>query len=347
MKKKRFYNNKKRGEKWTEEVKGRRINFADKYIDAGTGSDKFDNRRPTVKKPVFTRDNFEKLLKRLIIAVICFAIISAGYMIMDVNIQRNAMPSDYLEQEHTADLSEMKLSIGATDIPTLAMDGGVMLETVVDELQKSKFTSAAFDLKRSDGTVSYLSGQASVEAYGAVSSPANDMAASVKALLENDVLPIARVCCYKDNIAPKADSSVRLNYGGKAYKDSSGSTYLNPQSSSAYNYIKGIIEEASAMGITVFALDYCDLPDGLNEKVNGGFEFLSNKLYADLGDSVKLVEVKHITVAAKSAKAIKKELGEKAEYNNSSVVYYVSASDKGAVKQVLDSLGNINYVLEN
>ena len=55
MKKKRFYNNKKRGEKWTEEVKGRKINFADKYIDAGTGSDKFDNRRPTVKKPVFTR----------------------------------------------------------------------------------------------------------------------------------------------------------------------------------------------------------------------------------------------------------------------------------------------------
>ena len=46
MKKKRFYNNKKRNIKWTEKQTGRKISFADKYIEAGSGSDKFDAKRP-------------------------------------------------------------------------------------------------------------------------------------------------------------------------------------------------------------------------------------------------------------------------------------------------------------
>lgn len=50
MKKKRFYNNKKRNIKWTEKQTGRKISFADKYIEAGSGSDKFDAKRPKQKK---------------------------------------------------------------------------------------------------------------------------------------------------------------------------------------------------------------------------------------------------------------------------------------------------------
>ena len=50
MKKKRFYNNKKRNIKWTEKQTGRKISFADKYIEAGSGSHKFDAKRPKQKK---------------------------------------------------------------------------------------------------------------------------------------------------------------------------------------------------------------------------------------------------------------------------------------------------------
>ena len=66
MKKKRFYNNKKRNSKWTEKETGRKISFADKYIDAGNGSDKFDSKRPKPKKKRAAKEkrlNFSKTLQ--------------------------------------------------------------------------------------------------------------------------------------------------------------------------------------------------------------------------------------------------------------------------------------------
>ena len=51
MKKKRFYKNIKRGEKWTEEEKGYPVDFADKYIsDEGIYTDKFDYARKQKRK---------------------------------------------------------------------------------------------------------------------------------------------------------------------------------------------------------------------------------------------------------------------------------------------------------
>ncbi|MCM1285491.1 MAG: putative glycoside hydrolase [Acetobacter sp.] len=345
MKKKRFYNNKKRGEKWTEEVKGRKINFADKYIEAGNGSDKFDNRRPTVKKPIFTRDNFDKLLKRLIIAVLCCFVIGIGYTIMDVNIQRNAMPENFEQTNESADISKMELNISAKEITPLAMDGGVMLTSITDELQQQNYISAMFDLKRDDGTISYLSRLATIETYKAVSSPANDLEKSISFMLENDVLPVARICCYKDNIAPNSDLTTALISGGKLYRDSSASTYLSPNSDSAYGYIKSIIEEASGMGITVFALDYCDLPEELSASFDDGFEKLASKLYADIDSNIKLLEVKHISINSKNSSAIEKELEEKKEKNSKNIIYYISAKNKDNTKKALDNIESISYIM--
>lgn len=346
MKKKRFYNNKKRGQKWTEEVRGRKINFADKYVDTGSGSDKFDNRRPTVKKPVFTKDNFEKLLKRLIVAVLSVCIICVGYGIMDVHIQRNSMPADSETDDSLASISDLQLSIKASTIIALSMDGGVMLESVIDELQQGKYTSAMFDLKRSDGTISYLSRLATIETYGAVSSPAADMENSIRLLKENDVLPIARICCYKDNIAPTADPSAALTKAGVVYTDEGSNTYLNPNSDIAYSYIKEIIEEAANMGVSIFVLDYCDLPEQIRGSYDDGFETLAKKLYNDIENPIRLIEAKQVTISAKSAKSIAKELEEKLTPNQSDTIYRITAKDEKKTKAALDNMGNVNYIIE-
>ena len=78
MKKKRFYNNKKRNSKWTEKETGRKISFADKYIDAGNGSDKFDFKRPKPKKKRAAKEKTAKLFKNIAIVIACFLIISVG-----------------------------------------------------------------------------------------------------------------------------------------------------------------------------------------------------------------------------------------------------------------------------
>ena len=115
MKKKRFYNDKKRNQKWTEEEKGRKIDFADKYIEGGA-SDKFDYKRPKQKgysSDAKTRN--ETWLKRALVFVCCVAIIAVGYTGMDVYITRHAEPAKHIGETKADEnlLSDMQVNFSA------------------------------------------------------------------------------------------------------------------------------------------------------------------------------------------------------------------------------------------
>ena len=56
-------------------------------------------------------------------------------------------------------------------------------------------------------------------------------------MVDNDILPIARICCYRDNVVPVQSQNAAVMQNGKVYKDSDGYTYLNPDSDFAYDYI--------------------------------------------------------------------------------------------------------------
>lgn len=291
MKKKRFYNNKKRNTKWTEPVRGRKIDFADKYIQAGTGSDKFDKQRLKKRKKRITVHSTGKFFKNILIVFCCFLVVCVGYTAMDLYMERNAMPEESKTADSSdANMSELSLSIQSISVEPLSLDNGVMLDSVLSTVQQGDYSSVTFDLKRDDGTVRYESNLAAVEAYAAVSYASADLEGSVSVLLKNDILPVARISCYKDNIAPVADVSAAVKDGSSLYKDSYGNTYLNPESETVYNYIKGIIEEAKTMGITIFLLDNTQLPDDISDDYEDGFSSLSKQLYADFDDDIKLIE---------------------------------------------------------
>lgn len=346
MKKKRFYNNKKRNEKWTEPPKGRKISFADKYIDTGNGSDKYDNSRKKEKKPVFTKAHFNLFAKNFIIIIACFAIISVGYTVMDLYIDRKAMPLTQESDDSSADLSGVSLQLRSERIEPMAMDGGVMLSAIIDEINDGGYVSAVFDLKRDDGTIGYDSNLATIDMYGAESSPAGDINKSISELLTNDILPIGRISCYKDNVVAVNDSTAGLTVNGSLYKDSDGNAYLNPNSRTAYNYIKGIIEEAKGMGVTVFVLDNCILPDELRDEYNDGFKSLSEKLYNDFGSDIKLLECVSITIDADDDKKLQQEVKEKTEkINGDDIIFNITAKNKNMVKQFLDTQNSINYII--
>lgn len=346
MKKKRFYNSKKRNQKWTEEVKGRKISFADKYINEGSGSDKFDNRRPTVKKKTFSKDNMQKLLKYFIFAVCGFAVICAGYTVMDVYIEQNSMPITEESEENNVGVNSVALEFKASAVEPLSLDNGIMFSTVLDDMQQGGYTAAVFDLKRDDGTVGYRSNLAMIDTYGAVSSPSDDIKGCAAQFAENDILPVGRISCYKDNIVPTADLTSAVYADGSLFRDSSGSTYLNPDSESAYNYIKSIVEESKGNGITVFLLDNCDLPEEAGGNYNDGFDALSKKLYNDFGDEIKLISCTSVTVSSEDAKAIEEELKEKMQNkNNADSVFYITAKEKEIVKQILDNEGIKSYII--
>lgn len=347
MKKKRFYNNKDRNQKWTEPPTGRKIYFADKYMDAPKDTTS-QIKQKRAKEPFFTKKRMEKLVKGFIATVAAVVLIGTGYTIMDVHMDLHAMPYVENEENNAANLNNVSLSIKGSSCQSLSLDGGLMLSAVIDSAADNGYTSLAFDLKRSDGTIGYNSSLATISSFGAISSPSSDLKASANLLKENDVLPIGIISCYKDNIAPAADPSFALFNGGSPFKDSSGSTYLNPGTDNTYNYIKSIIDEAMGMGVNVFVLDNYDLPESAGENSGSGFDKLAEKLYTDFNDEIKLLKAIGINLTSDSAKALDEEWKEKSENyktDDSNSVFCITAKNPTIAKQYLDSRGITNYII--
>ena len=127
MKKKRLYNNKKRNNKWTEKENGRKISFADKYIDA----DKFDFKRPKPKKKRAAKEKTAKLFKNIAIVIACFLIISVGYSAMDLYIDRNAMPETEDNTGESVSFSNVNLMLKGMSVQSISLDNSVMLDSVI------------------------------------------------------------------------------------------------------------------------------------------------------------------------------------------------------------------------
>ena len=235
MKKKRFYNNKKRNSKWTEKETGRKISFADKYIDAGNGSDKFDSKRPKPKKKRAAKEKTAKLFKNIAIVIACFLIISVGYSAMDLYIDRNAMPETEENTGESVSFSNVNLMLKGMSVQSISLDNSVMLDSVIKSAEDEAYSSVTFDLKRDDGTIGYNSKLATIRAYGAISSPAAQLEKSVAKLNQADIIPIGRISCYKDNIVALSDLDSAIKNGKSVYKDANGNAYLIPNSSTTYN----------------------------------------------------------------------------------------------------------------
>lgn len=364
MKKKRFYKNVERNQKWTEEEIGHPIDFADKYLsDEGIYSDKFDYMRPKIKKKRRKKAKLEKLFKHLGIAVACLLIISVGYTGMDIYMQRHAMPEKLsdISSISSGAINEVSLDLKSKYTQSVSLDGSVMLDAVITELTEGGYNSVAFDLKRSEGSIAYKSALANVDTYGAVAFPATDLKTSVERLTSQDILAVGRVYCYLDNLVPEKDhSSALLNGNGVPYRDSKDNTYLNPNSETAYKYIKDIISETMDMGITVFVLDGVNLPEEIADDYNDGFEYLSQRLYNDLGTGIKLLEAVNITLNENTAQTDDEngngdnnnesnlnEIENKMSNNpdNSKVYFITTKADKTKTKENLEESGIPSYIL--
>lgn len=345
-KKKRFYNNKKRGTHWTEVQTGRKIYFADKYSADNQGTNKFD--RPNRnRKPLFTKDNIERIGKKVIIVVCGALIICIGYGIMDAHMELHSMPITSDSEDVNVSLKDINISIKGGECQPLSLDGSILQETVIDDLNADSYSSVCFDLKRNDGTVGYESNLATVQAYGAISSASSAIDKASKMFEENDIIAVGRISCYKDNVVPKADKTTAVLDGDRLYTDKAGNYYLNPSSDSAYSYLRGIIEESVGNGIKVFILDNYDLPDGKNKAFGGGYDAISKRLYNDLGSDIKLLKAVPLALSSKNTKAMQQEWKEKTkniDTKSNEIVFCVSAKNQTVARKLLEKQ-NVNYII--
>lgn len=348
MKRKRFYNNKSRGEKWTEPEVGRPIEFADKYIEPkNESSDEYYHK--SKKKKLFSSDEPKYIFKKIGIVIGCLIVVGIGYTIMDVCMEMNSMPAR--TETVQEDSGEVKTGVKAKALKTdsVSLDGAVMLDTVIKDAEAGGYSAVAFDLKRSDGTIGYNSKLAAVVSSGAVSSPAAELEKSVGQLSKNGITAVGVISCYQDNVVTSSVPALAVKDGsGEVYKDTQGNAYLNPDSEEVYQYISGIAREAIEMGINVIVLDKTELDSGISGTYNDGFDALAQRLQSDLGDSVTFLKSVPITVTASEENEIQNQIDlqlQKSPAGNE--IYSVVCTEKNAqtVKEILDEKGCGCYIL--
>ncbi len=352
MKKKRFYKNVPRNQTWTEAEQGRQIDFADKYDEGGIYSDKFDYLRPETKKKKkkLTPQNVRRFFKKAGVVLLCVAVFCAGYTCMDVYMIRKGMPDRSALQGEAPDsaLNEISLGLSAEYIESVSLDGSVMLDAVLSQAETEGCNSVAFDIKRSEGSLGYRSELSVADAYGTVAFPSENLKASVEKLMKSDILTVGIVCCYMDNIVPANDASSAVpGSGGEPYRDTAGNMYLNPDSQYAYTYIKDIISETYAMGVTVFVLTGVDLPDEVSDGYNDGFESLAQRLYSDIGNDIKLLRAVNVRLGENAVLDDSTEIADKLSDDlGDDGIYFISASgDRALIKEKLEESGVSRYIL--
>lgn len=334
--KRKFYTNEHRNEHWTEEPKGRPIDFADKYtVDGETGDMYNDKRRAAQHKAQRKKESRQKAIKIVVSSLAAVALLFGGYTAMDVHMIRQAEPAEKLLRQNSSDsnaLSQISINVSSIMTESVSLDNSTMLTSVINDVHNFSANSITFDAKREDGTIGYRSSLATIDTYGAVSDVGSDSVGSIKQLIDNDILPVARICCYKDNVLPSQNKDFAVTKGKKLYTDSNGNNYLNPNNEQVYNYILDIVRELKGYGVQVFVLYGCDLPSDISDKYNDGFKKLAKRLQSDLGGDVKLLKEVDVKVTGRDAEsgnitnsAIDKEIKNFDKLSDNQI-YYISTS---------------------
>ena len=334
--KRKFYTNEHRNEHWTEEPKGRPIDFADKYtVDGETGDVYNDKRRAAQHKAQRKKESRQKAIKIVVSSLVAVVLLFGGYTAMDVHMIRQAEPAEKLLRQNSSDsnaLSQISINVSSIMTESVSLDNSTMLTSVINDVHNFSANSITFDAKREDGTIGYRSSLATIDTYGAVSDVGSDSVGSIKQLIDNDILPVARICCYKDNVLPSQNRDFAVTKGKKLYTDNSGNNYLNPNNEQVYNYILDIVRELKGYGVQVFVLYGCDLPSDISDKYNDGFKKLAKRLQSDLGGDVKLLKEVDVKVTGRDAEsgnitnsAIDKEIKNFDKLSDNQI-YYISTS---------------------
>lgn len=269
--------------KWKKEKRKKEhpVSFADQYIYGENYSDKYDYLRHNGKKNDVEKEQAAKTLKQISCVVGCILIFCLGYFLMCITMERNAMPNPVVPEEVPAgqepgglpDINDVDISLNAKYISSEYLDGGTMVDAVIRDAVDGGYNAVMFDLKRANGTLAYESTLTAAATYNAVASPGTRIQESVTRLLENNIIPLARIYCFIDSTAPVADSSIAVtNADEEVWRDRQGNAWLNPYAVYTAEYLTSIVLEVQDLGIQNIILAGLSFPqDALGDAVfNGG-----------------------------------------------------------------------------
>lgn len=142
----------------------------------------------------------------------------------------------------------------------VAGDAGRMTK-LLGLADRTEINAFVIDAKDDLGMVTYDADVAFAKDLGLVEKRISDVDGLLATLAEHDVIPIARVVCFKDTKLAQArpDLAVQSTEGGM-WADWKGLNYTNPYNHEVWEYIVQVAEDAARHGFREIQFDYVRFP---------------------------------------------------------------------------------------
>ena len=137
---------------------------------------------------------------------------------------------------------------------------------IMDLIDRTEINALVIEVKDEYGRVAYDSNAPMAVEHSTVKPViwGGDLDALIATMTERDIVPIARVVCFKDNGLTQARPDLALldKYTGQPWTDYKGNRYLNPYNQETWEYIVQVAEDAARRGFREIQFDYIRFPDG-------------------------------------------------------------------------------------
>jgi len=147
------------------------------------------------------------------------------------------------------------------------------MQKLLEIADTTEINAFVFDVKDDWGKITYAADVPLAQQLGLIEERVKDIDAFIATLAAHDIVPIARVVCFKDTslALAKPEVSVRSSKGGK-WADWKGRNYTNPYSHEVWEYLVQVAEDAARHGFREIQFDYVRFPtDGpISEAVYPG-----------------------------------------------------------------------------
>lgn len=135
------------------------------------------------------------------------------------------------------------------------------LDRLFELADTTEINAFVVDVKDDTGYVAYESDLAIAEKLGLTKDIIGDIEGLLARMGEHDVIPIARIVCFKDDILTKKRPDLAIQKtDGSLWRDSAGHAYLNPYNHEAWEYLVQVAEEAARLGFREIQFDYVRFP---------------------------------------------------------------------------------------
>ncbi len=232
--------------------------------------------------------NAYKAVKNIVIVMLCFALIATGfflggpildYMFGESEIlsessgssgsSSSSSESQSSESEPLVVVPELK-ELNLVEIAPADFFNTTTILSAVETAKAAGYNGFIVTIKDIDGNISYNTQNEFIRSFAGGAIAQNEIEPIIEILNQNDMVAVARIQAFNDNMAAAKNVSSAVMYQNSEtirwidnYADQGGRSWLNPASDDAVRFIEEIAKEAAAAGFYAVATENINFPTGV------------------------------------------------------------------------------------